>query len=206
MKIFWKFRIFAEIFFSMILPTPKEQVILGIDPGTNIMGYGILRVVGMRSAELVTMGVLDLRKEKDPYNKLHQIFLFTLDLVDKYHPNELSIESQFFGKNVQSMLKLGRAQGVAISAALYRNLVINEYAPLKIKMAITGRGSATKDQVADMLRRFLHISEEDMQQKRDATDAVGAAYCHFLQLGRPQAEKSCKSWKEFIAKNPEKVK
>lgn len=183
----------------------KEHIILGIDPGTTIMGYGILKVTGNKT-EMLAMGVLDLKKYKDHYLKLQRIFACTLSLIDEFHPDHLAIEAPFFGKNVQSMLKLGRAQGVAMSAALYRDIPITEYAPLKIKMAITGSGSASKEQVADMLRRFLKIPQEDMLPQMDATDGLAAAYCHFLQLGRPTSEKAYSGWKDFIAKNEEKVK
>ena len=183
----------------------KEQIILGIDPGTTVMGYGILRVVGNKP-QLLAMGVLDLKKYSDHYLKLQRIFARTLSLIDEFHPDCLAIEAPFFGKNVQSMLKLGRAQGVAMSAALYRDIPITEYAPLKIKMAITGSGAASKEQVADMLRRFLKIPQENMLPQLDATDGLAAAYCHFLQMGRPVSEKAYSGWKDFIAKNQEKVK
>ncbi len=182
-----------------------EQIILGIDPGTTVMGYGILKVTGNRT-ELLAMGVLDLKKYKDHYLKLQRIFARTLSLIDEFHPDCLAIEAPFFGKNVQSMLKLGRAQGVAMSAALYRDIPITEYAPLKIKMAITGSGSASKEQVADMLRRFLKIPQENMLPQLDATDGLAAAYCHFLQMGNPSSEKSFSGWKDYISKNKEKVK
>lgn len=182
-----------------------EQIILGIDPGTTVMGYGILKVTGNRT-ELLAMGVLDLKKYKDHYLKLQRIFARTLSLIDEFHPDCLAIEAPFFGKNVQSMLKLGRAQGVAMSAALYRDIPITEYAPLKIKMAITGSGSASKEQVADMLRRFLKIPLENMLPQLDATDGLAAAYCHFLQMGNPTSEKSFSGWKDYISKNKEKVK
>lgn len=182
-----------------------EQIILGIDPGTTVMGYGILKVTGNRT-ELLAMGVLDLKKYKDHYLKLQRIFARTLSLIDEFHPDCLAIEAPFFGKNVQSMLKLGRAQGVAMSAALYRDIPITEYAPLKIKMAITGSGSASKEQVADMLRRFLKIPQENMLPQLDATDGLAAAYCHFLQMGNPTSEKSFSGWKDYISKNKEKVK
>jgi crossover junction endodeoxyribonuclease RuvC len=126
-------------------------------------------------------------------------------IIDSYHPDELAIEAPFFGKNVQSMLKLGRAQGVAIAAARQRDLPITEYAPLKIKMAITGNGSASKEQVAAMLQRLLHIDKEAMGKFMDSTDALGAAYCHYLQMGKPEVSKSYHGWKDFIAKNPDKV-
>jgi len=183
----------------------KEYIILGIDPGTTIMGYGILKVIGNKT-ELLAMGVLDLKKYKDHYLKLKRIFARTLSLIDEFHPDHLAIEAPFFGKNVQSMLKLGRAQGVAMSAALYRDIPITEYAPLKIKMAITGSGSASKEQVADMLKRYLKIPQENMLPQLDATDGLAAAYCHFLQIGKPTSEKAYSGWKDFIAKNPERTK
>lgn len=183
----------------------KEQIILGIDPGTTIMGYGILKVVGSKT-EMLAMGVLDLKKYSDHYLKLQRIFARTLSLIDEFHPDHLAIEAPFFGKNVQSMLKLGRAQGVAMSAALYRDIPITEYAPLKIKMAITGSGSASKEQVADMLRRLLNIPKESMLPQLDATDGLAAAYCHFLQIGRPTSEKAYSSWKDFVVKNEDKVR
>ncbi len=183
----------------------KETIILGIDPGTTIMGYGLLKVTGNKT-ELIAMGVLDLKKYKDHYLKLQRIFARTLSLIDEFHPDCLAIEAPFFGKNVQSMLKLGRAQGVAMSAALYRDLPITEYAPLKIKMAITGNGNASKEQVADMLRRFLNIPAENMLPQLDATDGLAAAYCHFLQSGKPGANKIYSGWKDYIAKHPEKKK
>lgn len=183
----------------------KETIILGIDPGTTIMGYGLLRVNGNKT-ELIAMGILDLKKYSNHYIKLQRIFARTLSLIDEFHPDVLAIEAPFFGKNVQSMLKLGRAQGVAMSAALYRDIPITEYAPLKIKMAITGSGSASKEQVADMLRRYLKIPQESMLPQLDATDGLAAAYCHFLQLGKPMAEKQYSGWKDFVTKNQDKVK
>ena len=188
----------------MIQPV-KEKIILGIDPGTNIMGYGVLKVTGTK-VSMIAMGVIDLRKIKDPYLKLKHIHQRVLGVIDSYLPDELAIEAPFFGKNVQSMLKLGRAQGVAISAALERDIPIHEYAPLKIKMAITGNGQAAKEQVADMLQRILHLSKDEIPQFLDATDALAAAYCHFLQMGRPSIDKGYHSWKDFITKNPERVK
>jgi len=183
----------------------KEQIILGIDPGTTIMGYGILKVTGNKT-EMLAMGVLDLKKYSNHYLKLQRIFARTLSLIDEFHPDCLAIEAPFFGKNVQSMLKLGRAQGVAMAAALYRDIPITEYAPLKIKMAITGSGSASKEQVADMLRRILKIPVENMLPQMDASDGLAAAYCHFLQAGRHVSENAYSGWKDFIAKNEDKVK
>ena len=181
-----------------------ERIILGIDPGTNVMGYGVIRVVGNK-AEMVAMGVIDLHKMADPYLRLGHIFERVTGIIDSYLPDEMAIEAPFFGKNVQSMLKLGRAQGVAIAAAINHGVPIHEYAPMKIKMAITGNGSASKEQVAGMLQRLLHIPDSDMHQQLDATDALGAAYCHFLQMGVPQSDSHFKSWKDYVKKNTSKV-
>ena len=182
-----------------------EKIILGIDPGTNIMGYGVLRIAD-RKAEMVTMGVIDLRKFGDPYLKLGHIFERVTGVIDSFLPDEMAIEAPFFGKNVQSMLKLGRAQGVAIAAAIHHGVPIHEYAPMKIKMALTGNGSASKEQVACMLPRMLKLRQEDMSQFMDATDALAAAYCHYLQMGRPVSDTHYRSWKDFVNKNKEKVK
>ena len=181
-----------------------EKIILGIDPGTNVMGYGVIRATGNK-AELVVMGVIDMRREKDPYLRLGRIFERVTGIIDEFLPDEMAIEAPFFGKNVQSMLKLGRAQGVAIAAAIHHDVPIHEYAPLKIKMAITGNGSASKEQVAGMLQRLLKINDTDMPKFMDATDAVGAAYCHFMQLGKPEVEHHYRSWKDFVNKNKERV-
>ena len=182
-----------------------DRVIMGIDPGTNIMGYAFIGVNGNK-AHLIAMGVIDLRKCKDMYMKLGEIFTRVQGLINSFLPDELAIEAPFFGKNVQSMLKLGRAQGVAIAAAISRQVPIHEYAPMKIKMAITGNGSSSKEQVADMLRRMLNISSEEMPHFMDATDALGAAFCHFIQRGRPVSDKKYSSWADFAAKNPGKIK
>lgn len=181
-----------------------EKIILGIDPGTNVMGYGLIKVVGNK-AEMLTMGVIDLRKAGDAYLKLGHIFKRVSAIIDTYLPDEMAIEAPFFGKNVQSMLKLGRAQGTAIAAAINHGVPIHEYAPTKIKMAITGQGAASKDQVAAMLQRLMKISDRDMQQMTDATDALGAAYCHFLQAGKPESDTHYHGWKDFINKNKERV-
>ncbi len=188
----------------MIKPV-KEKIILGIDPGTTIMGYGILKVIGTQP-EMMAMGVIDLRKCGDHYLKLRRIFEQVINIIETFLPDELAIEAPFFGKNVQSMLKLGRAQGVAMAAALSRDIPITEYAPLKIKMAITGNGRASKEQVADMLQRMLKIPKESMLPQMDATDGLAAAYCHYLQFGRPQLDDAYHGWKDFISKNPGKVK
>lgn len=182
-----------------------EKIILGIDPGTNVMGYGVIKVED-KKASIVTMGVIDMRKESDMYLKLGHIFQRVNGIIESYLPDEMAIEAPFFGKNVQSMLKLGRAQGVAIAAAINHSVPITEYAPMKIKMAITGTGTASKEQVAGMLQRILHLDPADMPKFLDATDALAAAYCHYLQMGRPDAgKKGPKSWKEFISNNPGKV-
>ena len=182
-----------------------EKIILGIDPGTNVMGYGLIKVVGNK-AEMLTMGVIDLRKAGDAYLKLGHIFKRVSAIIDTYLPDEMAIEAPFFGKNVQSMLKLGRAQGVAIAAAIHHDVPIHEYAPLKIKMAITGQGQASKEQVAAMLQRMLNIKEDEMPKFMDATDALGAAYCHFLQMGRPETgAKHYSSWKDFAQKNQGRI-
>lgn len=173
---------------------------MGIDPGTNVMGYGILKVKGNK-ASMMAMGVIDLRKIHDPYLRLGRIFEWVTGLISEYLPDELAIEAPFFGKNVQSMLKLGRAQGVAIAAAIHRDVPIHEYAPLKIKMAITGQGMASKEQVAGMLKRMLKIADKDMTPFMDATDALAAAYCHFLQAKAPVSAVKYSSWKDFVNKN-----
>ena len=184
----------------------SEKILLGIDPGTNVMGYDVLRVRGNK-AELIVMGVIDMRKEKDVYLRLGKIFDRVTGIIDEYLPDELAIDAPFFGKNVQSMLKLGRAQGVAIAAAIHHDVPICEYAPLKIKMAITGNGSASKDQVAGMLQKLLHLRDDQMPHFMDATDAVAAAYCHFLQMNRPTTDaRHYGSWKDFARKNTDRVR
>jgi crossover junction endodeoxyribonuclease RuvC len=183
----------------------KEKIILGIDPGTTVMGYGLIKVVDNKPY-MLAMGVLELNKYEDHYLRLRRIFERIISLIDEFLPDELAIESPFFGKNVQSMLKLGRAQGVAMAAALSRDIPIFEYAPLKIKMAITGNGRAAKEQVADLLQRFLKIPKENMLPQLDATDGLAAALCHFLQSNRPQADSKYNSWKDFINKNEKRVK
>ncbi|MBQ8051123.1 MAG: crossover junction endodeoxyribonuclease RuvC [Bacteroidaceae bacterium] len=169
------------------------------------MGYGVLRVVGSK-AEAVALGVIDLHKMADGYLKLGHIYERVAGIIQSYLPDEMAIEAPFFGKNVQSMLKLGRAQGVAIAAAIQHDVPIHEYAPMKIKLALTGIGTASKEQVAGMLQRILHLDEEQMKQHFDATDALAAAYCHFMQMGRPQTSAGYRSWKDFVNKNQDKVR
>jgi crossover junction endodeoxyribonuclease RuvC len=181
----------------------QERIILGIDPGTNVTGYGVIRASG-NIPELVTLGSIDLSKFGDHYLKLKHIFDRTLGLIEEYHPDELAVEAPFYGKNVQSMLKLGRAQGAAIAAALYRSVPIFEYAPRKIKMSITGQGAASKEQVASMLMNVLKFKE--MNIILDATDGLAAALCHFYQSRNLQCDKPFNSWKDFINKNPRRVK
>lgn len=181
----------------------KERIILGIDPGTSITGYGVIKIDGNKPA-LLTIGALDLSKYDDHYIKLKCIFDQVTEIIDKYHPDELAIEAPFYGKNVQSMLKLGRAQGAAIAAALSRSMPIFEYAPRKIKMSITGQGAASKEQVARMLGNILKFNITDL--KLDATDGLAAALCHYYQTNRPASVKSFNSWKDFMNKNPRRVK
>jgi len=180
-----------------------ERVILGIDPGTILMGYGVIEVI-QKTPKFVAMGVIDLKKIADPYLKLSHIFDRTIGLINSYNPDELAIEAPFFGKNVQSMLKLGRAQGVAIAAGLSREIPIFEYAPRKIKMSITGSGSASKEQVAILLKNTLNFKE--IPDNLDATDGLAAAVCHFYQRKPAGPAKSFNSWKDFINKNPGRVK
>lgn len=181
----------------------KERIILGIDPGTTIMGYGIIKVID-KDVQLLALGVIELKKYTDHYTKLKKIFDRVLSLIDHYHPDEMAVEAPFFGKNVQSMLKLGRAQGVAISAALARSIPIFEYAPRKIKMSITGQGNASKEQVAMLLKSLLKIKE--LPKDLDATDGLAAALCHYYQTNVPVTSKSFNSWKDFINKNPGRIK
>lgn len=183
-----------------------DRIIIGIDPGTNVMGYGILGVAA-RKPVMIAMGVIELSKFESHYRRLGRIYERVLGLVEQYLPDEMAIEAPFFGKNVQSMLKLGRAQGVAMAAALCRDIPIVEYEPRKIKMAITGNGAASKEQVREMLRRILDIPQKSLLPQLDSTDALGAALCHFYESSKPAAARSsCKSWKEFILRNPDKVK
>lgn len=185
--------------------TVPEKIILGIDPGTNVLGYGVIRIDG-RKVRMEAMGVIDLRRCADVYLKLGRIYERIIGIIDAFKPDELAIEAPFFGKNVQSMLKLGRAQGVAIAAAISREVPIHEYAPLKIKQAITGNGQASKEQVAAMLQQILRIPQESMLPYLDATDALGAAYCHYLQSGRPeQSGKAPQTWAAFAKQHASRV-
>lgn len=179
-----------------------ERIILGVDPGTSVMGYGLIRVSNS-NPHLLTMGVLKLDKCESHYQRLHHIFNRIIELIDEFLPNELAIESPFLGENVQSMLKLGRAQGVTIVAALSRNISVYEYAPLKIKMAITGNGQASKEQVAGMLQSYLRIPKEN---RLDATDGLATALCHFFQRNYPDPKTIYASWDDFLNKNSKRIK
>ncbi len=183
----------------------SSAIILGIDPGTIIMGYGLVAVKGNKIS-LLEMGVLHPGKQKDSYKKLQLIFNTVSGLITKYQPNAFAIEAPFFGKNVQSMLKLGRAQGVAIAAAMRHGLDVTEYSPKKIKQSITGNGNANKEQVMKMLQHILAFTEDP--KHFDATDALAVAVCHHFQQNSPTgvSGKKTNAWSDFIAKNPQRVK
>lgn len=181
-----------------------DRIIMGIDPGTTVMGYGLLGVKG-KKPEMIVMGVIRLDRMESHYLRLRRISERVTGLVTQYLPDELAIEAPFYGKNVQSMLKLGRAQGVAMAAALARDIPITEYAPLKIKQAVTGRGSAPKEQVAEMLRRILDIPQDKMPHLLDATDALAAALTHFYETQKPVTGGGGGSWAQFLARHPEKI-
>lgn len=184
---------------------PTERIILGIDPGTSIMGYGIILCKG-KSMSLVAMGVIKLTKYEGHALKLARIFERVQGLIDEYHPDELAIEAPFFGKNVQSMLKLGRAQGVAIAACLSRQISYEEYAPRRIKQAVTGSGAAAKEQVAAMLQQTLKIPKEDMPKDLDATDGLAAAVCHFYASSSPIKSGNYTGWDAFVNQNKGRIK
>jgi crossover junction endodeoxyribonuclease RuvC len=176
-----------------------DRVILGIDPGTSIMGFGVIHISGSKMS-LLDLGVLRLEKLEEHPLKLKEIFESSIRMIERHKPDELAIEAPFFGKNVQSMLKLGRAQGVAIAAALSRSIPITEYSPKKIKQSITGNGNASKEQVAAMLQSLLQIKE--MPKHLDATDGLAAAVCHFFQRGKSPGVKTYSGWKKFLTDNP----
>lgn len=182
-----------------------DRIIIGIDPGTNFMGYGVLGIKGKKPMP-IALGIIRLDKIAGHYLKLRRIHERVLGLVEQYLPDEMSIEAPFYGQNVQSMLKLGRAQGVAMAAALARDVPITEYEPRKIKMAITGNGGSSKEQVREMLKRILSITDRELPDKLDATDALAAALCHYYESSRPIVSTGAKSWKDFIAKNPDRIK
>jgi crossover junction endodeoxyribonuclease RuvC len=193
----------------------KERIILGIDPGTMVMGYSLI-LQKDKQLSLLRMGVLKLKQYDNQALKLKKIFERVLEIIEEYHPDELAIEAPFFGKNVQSMLKLGRAQGVAMAAALYRDIPIFEYSPRKIKQSITGNGAASKEQVALMLQKIIQF--EQLPEFLDATDATAAAVCHYFQrtlnivgdtdenktVKIPKGKKSFNSWSSFLENNPDR--
>lgn len=177
-----------------------DRIILGIDPGTLVMGYGLIHIENTKM-HLVSLGVIKLDKYDEHADRLKKIFERVVGLIEEYKPDELAIEAPFFGKNVQSMLKLGRAQGVAIAAALSKNIPMTEYSPKKIKMAITGNGNASKEQVSAMLEQLLHF--KNSAAYLDATDALAAAVCHyFQQKTKGSGKKSYSGWKSFLADHP----
>jgi crossover junction endodeoxyribonuclease RuvC len=181
----------------------NDRIILGIDPGTLVMGYGLVHIQNNKLS-LITLDVIKLDKLDEHADRLKKIFERVVELIDQYKPDELAIEAPFFGKNVQSMLKLGRAQGVAIAAALSKNVPMTEYSPKKIKMSITGNGNASKEQVAAMLESLLNFKHND--KYLDATDALGAAVCHYFQnkSAASGAKKSYSGWDAFIKDNPKR--
>ena len=184
-----------------------ERIILGVDPGTVIMGYGFLKINGAKP-NFMAMGIIELGKLTDPYLRLKRIYDRITGIIEEFLPDEMAIEAPFFGKNVQSMLKLGRAQGVAIAAALARDLPITEYAPRRIKQSITGSGDASKEQVAEMLQRLLHIPQDSMLPALDATDGLAAALCHYYQTSNPLASgnRVLRNWSDFVKNNPNRIR
>lgn len=178
----------------------REKIILGLDPGTNVMGYGII-VVKPPGIQVMQFGVIQLKAYSSHELRLKKIFDRVLNLVDEYHPDEVALEAPFYGKNVQSMLKLGRAQGVAMSAALFREIPIVEYAPKKVKQSVTGNGNASKEQVAKMLMTLFNIREAP--KLLDATDALAVAVCHHFQRGTSRSK--TKGWEAFVKENAKRV-
>jgi crossover junction endodeoxyribonuclease RuvC len=176
----------------------QERIIIGIDPGTSIMGYGLIKV-GIQEIKIIQYGVIDLQKYTCQEKKLQEILSHTLQIIDEFKPHEAALEAPFYGRNVQSMLKLGRAQGVAMAAALMRKIPLAEYAPRKIKQAVTGHGNASKEQVANMLATLLRFQKT--AGALDATDALAVAVCHAYQ--QQNKSQKVKSWKSFIAKHPD---
>jgi len=187
---------------NIALKMSKEKIILGIDPGTTIMGFGLIKVEG-KTMTFIQLNELDLKKYDDHYLKLKLIFERTIEIIDTHHPDEIAIESPFFGKNVQSMLKLGRAQGVAMAAGLSREIPITEYSPKKIKMSITGNGNASKEQVAKMLQTVLNL--KTLPKNLDATDGLAAAVCHFYNAGSPDTGKKYTGWAAFVKQNEKRI-
>ena len=183
----------------------KERIILGIDPGTRLLGFGVIRAVG-KKAQYVDMGILDLRKEEDAYTKLRAIHECISEVCRSYHPDELAIESPFYGKNAQVVLKLGRAQGAAIIAALESGVSsVTEYAPRKAKEAIVGNGAASKEQVSLMLEKTLGVQLK--AEHLDATDALAIALCHHFETSNPiSSVKGKGGWEQFLKDHPDRIK
>ena len=181
----------------------KEKIILGIDPGTNIMGYGLILVEG-KQFNVIQYGVIHLKKYETHELKLKKIFDRVAGIIDEFNPDMVALEAPFYGQNVQSMLKLGRAQGVAMAAALSRDIPITEYSPKKVKQSVTGNGNASKEQVAEMLKTLLKLTETP--KLLDATDALAVALCHQFHNGRLQTSGRNAGWKSFIEENPGRVK
>ncbi len=179
----------------------KDKIILGIDPGTNVMGYGIIHIINDK-INLIAMGAIELNKLSTHFLKLQKIFERTTYLIEEYKPDEVAIEAPFLGKNPQSMLKLGRAQGVSIAASLSKDIPVTEYAPKKIKQSITGKGTASKEQVAGMLNNILKIKATT--KHLDASDGLAVAVCHYFQMGKPTSEKNYSGWESFVKKNPKR--
>ncbi|MFZ9028021.1 MAG: crossover junction endodeoxyribonuclease RuvC [Crocinitomicaceae bacterium] len=182
----------------------EDKIILGIDPGTTVLGYGLIHVKG-KKVSLVNFGVIHLKKLPTHPDKLKRIYDRLDGIIREFKPDEMAIEAPFFGKNVQSMLKLGRAQGVSIAAALHHNVPFEEYTPRRIKQAITGSGQASKEQVAGMLQKLLQFKE--MPQYLDATDGLAVALCHHYSKGVGEHNKSKSSdWASFVKNNPDRKK
>lgn len=182
----------------------SPKIILGIDPGTNFTGYGIITISG-KQIQCEAIGYIDMVKMADTYQKLRHIFERVSGIIDSYHPDEVAFESPFYGENVQSMLKLGRAQGVAMAAALTKGLPVFEYAPRKVKAAITGNGAASKEQVASLLCSQLKIKQAPTNL--DSTDGLAVAMCHYYEMTSIKAVGGgVKSWKEFAVKNSKRIK
>ena len=181
-----------------------ERIIMGIDPGTNVMGYGVLGVNG-KTLTPVILGAIELNKVGDHYLRLVRIYERVTGIIDQYLPDELAIEAPFYGKNVQSMLKLGRAQGVAMAAALARQIPIAEYAPLKVKQVVTGNGGASKEQVANMLCYILKLQREKLPTLLDATDAMAVALAHYYESSKPSVASGAKNWEQFLKQHPDRL-
>lgn len=182
-----------------------DKIILGIDPGTTIMGYGLIKISG-KDASLITLDIITMNKLPNHFLKLKKIFEETVRVIQLYKPDEVALEAPFYAKNIQSMLKLGRAQGISMAAALHHNLPVFEYSPRKVKQSITGKGSSSKEQVAIMLQRILGL--QSLPEKLDATDALAVAICHFFQNNveaGSQPAKKFNSWQAFITENPGKI-